>query len=279
MAPARANIVQRIRRGLRDPLFAFLLIGTAVFVLEDVWRGDASRTIVVSREQADRLAELWHAQMERPPTAQELAALIEDRVREEILVREARRLRLDEDDVIVRRRLAQKVSFLSEDVATLEPPEEEELERYFETHRQRYETPAVVTFSHIYFSPDRRADAAGDAERALAELDPDAWRTTGDPFMLGRTYAHAALPRLRKDFGDAFAEQVAAMPAEGVWRGPLRSGYGFHLVRVDAASPAKGADYASVAERVAADFDAQRRADANQAYFENLRAQYTVETP
>lgn len=279
MPPAPANIVLRVRRGLRDPLFAFLLIGAAVFVLEGVWREDASRTIVVDREQADRLAQLWNAQMGRPPTAEELAVLIEDHVREEILVREAKRLGLDEDDVIVRRRLAQKVSFLSEDVATLQPPQEDALRSYFEAHRQRYETPAVLTFSHIYFSPDRRADAAADAERVLAELDPAAWRTSGDPFMLGRTYAHAALPRLRKDFGDAFAEQVSSLPAEGVWRGPLRSGYGFHLVRVDTASPAKGADYASVAERVAADFDAQRRADANRAYFENLRAQYTVQVP
>ena len=267
------------RRLVRDPLFAFLLIGLAVFALQEFWRGDDSRTIVVSAAQQDRLAELWRAQTGRAPSPDELAALIEDHVREEILVREAKRLRLDDGDVIVRRRLAQKLSFLTEDVATLEAPGEDALLRYFEQNRSRYERPAVISFSHIYFSPDRRDDAGGDAERALAVLQPQAWRQTGDPFMLGRTYAHASLPRIRRDFGDAFAAQLQTLEVATHWQGPIQSGYGYHLLRVDAKTPALGADYASVAQRVAADFDADRRSEANRAHFEELRAQYRVELP
>ena len=266
-------------RWLRDPLGLFLLIGAGVFVLHALWSGDESRVITVTEAQADRIAALWQTQTGRAPSAQELQALIDDHVREEILVREARRLRLDEGDVIVRRRLAQKLSFLTEDVAALTPPDDAALLAYFEANRQRYATPAVITFSHIYFSPDRREDAAGDAARALATLDPDAWRTTGDPFMLGRTYAYASLPRVRKDFGDSFAEALLDMPADGVWRGPVASGYGLHLVRIDERTAARGADYATVAERVAADLDAERRAEANRAHFENLKATYTVVLP
>ena len=272
----------RVRRWLRDPLFAFLLIGAAIFALERWWQGtqrDAAYTIVVSKAEAARLGQLWRTQTGREPTQSELDALLEDHVREEILVREARRLRLDEGDVIVRRRLAQKLSFLTDDVAVLEPATDADLQRYFETNRSRYETPAVVTFSHIYFSPEKRADAQADAASALATLVPENWRTSGDPFMLGRTYAHASLPRLRKDFGDEFAQALVAMSAESVWRGPLRSAYGAHLVRVDANAPANTPDYGAVQGRVAADFDAERRAEANREYFEQLRAQYTVELP
>ena len=268
----------RWRRWLRDPLVAFLAIGAAVFGAEWALR-DNSRTVVVTPAQAERLAELWATQMGRAPSASELDALIDDHVREEILVREAKRLRLDEDDVIVRRRLAQKLSFLSEDLAALEPPPAAALQRYFEANRQRYETPATVSFSHIYFSPDSRQDAAADARRALAGLNPQAWRSTGDPFMLGRTYAYSSMARVRKDFGDAFAEALAGLDVDAAWQGPLQSSYGFHLLRVDARTAAKGADYASVAVRVGADFDAQRRAEANRRYFDDLLARYEVQRP
>ena len=266
-------------RWLRDPLCLFLLIGAGVFVLHGLARQDETLVITVTAAQVDRFAALWRAQTGRAPSEAELQALIDDHVREEILVREARRLRLDEGDVIVRRRLAQKLALLSDDVSHLAAADEAALTAYFEANRQRYETPAVVTFSHIYFSPDRREDAAADAARVLATLAPEAWRTAGDPFMLGRTYAYANPLRVQKDFGDDFAAAVMAMPADSAWRGPVQSGYGFHLVRVDAHTPAQGADYASVASRVAADFNEQRRQEAARAYFENLKASYTVVRP
>lgn len=276
---SKASSRSVLLRWLRDPLCLFLLIGAGVFVLYALMQDDETRTITVTPAQVERFAALWRTQTGRTPSDAEMRALIDDHVREEILVREARRLRLDEGDVIVRRRLAQKLSLLSDDVSHLAAPDEAALVAYFEKHRQRYATPAVITFSHIYFSPDQREDAAADAARILATLDPDAWRTTGDPFMLGRTYAYANPLRVQKDFGDGFAAAVMAMPADGTWRGPVESGYGFHLVRVDAHAPAQGADYASVASRVAADFDEERRQEAARAYFENLKASYTVVLP
>ena len=264
----------------RDPLLAFLLIGAVIFGADAWLGGDAdNRVIVVPQAQVDRLATLWETQMGRPPSASELDALIDDHVREEVMVREAQRLRLDEDDAIIRRRLAQKLSFLTEDVATLEPPGADELMQYFDDNRARYATPAVATFSHIYFSPDRRDDAAGDARRALAVLDPGAWRKAGDPFMLGRTYAHASMSRIERDFGTDFLTALDALAPGPDWQGPIESAYGVHLVRLDAVSPALGADYASVAPRVARDFEAARRAAANAAYFEELKSQYTVIRP
>ena len=255
---------------LRDPLFAFLLIGVAVFAVSAWLRGGDDRVIAIPQAQVDRLSMLWETQMGRPPSDSELTALIDDHVREEVMVREAMRLGLDQEDAIIRRRLAQKLSFLTEDIATLEPPTEEELKGYFADNKERYATPAVVTFSHIYFSPDRREDAAADAKAALASLDPEAWRKTGDPFMLGRTYAHASLKRVERDFGADFLDGLEKLPPSGDWQGPVQSAYGFHLLRIDAKSPALGAGYESVATRVGVDFDAERRAVANKAYFDDL---------
>ena len=266
-------------RWVRDPLFAFLMIGGAIFAAHAWFGGADDRTIVVSESQIQRLATLWETQMGRPPASSELDALIDDHVREEAMVREAERLGLGEGDAIIRRRLAQKLSFLTEDVATLEAPSTEELRAYFEENKDRYATPAVVTFSHIYFSPERRDDAAGDARRTLADFDPDAWRRTGDPFMLGRTYAHARHGRIERDFGADFLAALEELAVSSDWQGPVESAYGFHLLRIDAKSPALGADYESVATRVARDFDASQRAAAIAAYFDDLLGQYTVVRP
>lgn len=271
----RQTLPRRLR-WLRDPLFAFLAIGAGIFAVDVALERDDSRTIVLTEAQLTQMAQLWEAQAGRPPTDAEQRSLVADHVREEILVREARRLGLDQEDVIVRRRLAQKLTFLTEDIAALAPPEEAALRDYFLANRHRYATPGVVSFSHIYFGPDQRQAPSADAAAALAALAPDAWRTTGDPFLLGRTYAHASTVRVRRDFGDAFADAVLAMPADAAWRGPVASAYGAHLVRVDAKTPAAAPGYEAVAKRVAADYDAERRAEANRAYFEDLRAQYTV---
>ena len=269
----------RLRRWARDPLFVFLLIGASIFAVHGFLQGDESRTVTVAQAEIDRMARLWEIRTGGAPSDAELKTLIDDYVREEILVREAKRLRLDEGDVIVRRRLARKLSFLTEDGALSDPPGEAALKRFFEDNRSRYETPATITFSHVWFNPDRREDAAGDASRALSGLDPAAWRTAGDPFMLGHTWTRASLERVRRDFGAPFAETLVAMPADAVWRGPLESGYGVHLVRVDASTPAQEGSYESVAERVAADFDAERREEIGRVSFEALKSRYTIELP
>ena len=280
MEPSRVQQAPlRALRRLRDPLFVFFAIGAAIFAVELALQRDDSRTIVVTEAQIAQMAGFWEAQAGRPPTAVEQRSLVEDHVREEIMVREARRLGLDREDVVVRRRLAQKLTFLTEDIAVLAPPEEAALRDYFAANRGRYVTPAAISFSHIYFSPDRRTEPSADAAAALAALAPAAWRTAGDPFLLGRTYAHASTARVRRDFGDVFADAVQAMPADATWRGPVASAYGTHLVRVDAQTSATEIDYEAVAGRVAADYDAERRAEANRAYFEELRAQYTVALP
>ena len=267
-------------RRLADPLLVCVVIGALIFAA-DAWLGDntSDRTIEVTSAQVERLASLWEMQMGRAPSDTELDALVDDFIREEVLVREAVRLGLDHDDTIIRRRLAQKLSFLSDNLAVLEPATEEALRAYFAANTTRYATPAVMTFSHVFFSPERRQDAASDAAAALERFQPDAWRQTGDPFMLGRTYTHASHSRIARDFGEAFLSAIQELPARGQWQGPVESAYGFHLLRVDASTPAVDSNYDAVADRVRRDYDAQRRADANAEHFDALREQYDIRLP
>ena len=261
---------------LKDPLVLFLVIGAALFAIDE-WRSAQGEDVIrVGPLDIARLQDQWAVQMGRPPNDEELDALVNAHVREEMLVREALAMGLDENDVIIRRRLAQKLTFLTEDLALLEPASEAELEAFFEENVERYRVAERLTFSHVYFSPDRRDTARADAVAALATLTDANWRTVGDPFMLRRTYAQVTPADVRKDFGVAFAQTLGGL-AGGGWEGPVESGYGFHLVRLEGRTPSRLPAFAKVAARVADDFDSDRRDQANQRYHEELEKQYRVE--
>ena len=272
----------RWRERLRDPLALFLLVGVGVFAL-DHWReggADESRRIAVTGEEVERLRARSTAQRGRPPTGPELQALIEGAVDEEILYREAQRLGLDRDDAIVRRRLAQKMTFVLEDAGGQAAPAADEVERYFARHAERYRRPARTTFDHVFLSADRRTDPAGDAAALLGAVGGDGggWKRLGDPFMLARTYADRTDAEIAGLFGAAFADAVSASPMND-WTGPVESAYGMHLVRVRGRTPARAPRLDEVRDRVADDLHEERRREQGRAAYRALRDGYEVRLP
>jgi peptidyl-prolyl cis-trans isomerase C len=268
-------------RGL-TPLAVFLLLGLAVFAL-DHWRdGDAApRSIEVTQAQLAGIRERWAAQWDRPPTDSELAGLVDDAVTEEILYREALRLGLDRDDTIVRRRLAQKMTFMLEDGAAVPLPTDSELEISYAAGGDRYREPRRTTFVHVFLSHDRGADLDGDARAILDELQGsvgDAWRQFGDPFMLLREYADRTDQEIAELFGDRFAAAVPDLTS-GAWHGPIESAYGMHLVRVVARTESRLPSFTDVRDRILEVLVAERRREQNEAALDAVRAQYEVHLP
>ena len=255
----------------------FVGIGIALFIADGLWTDDASdNLIVVTGPDINRLAGQWEAQMGREPTTDELDGLIDNHVREEMFVREALKLGLDRNDVIIRRRLAQKLQFVTEDRSLLEPANEADLRAYYQEHQHRYEQPLRLTFSHIFFSPDRRDDPAKEASAVLPTLTDDNWRDAGDPFILRRTYANVSPAEIRRDFGSRFATGVQQL-AQGNWQGPVVSGYGQHLVKLSGRTEARTTTFEDAELRVRNDFDIDRRDAANEAYLQDMRTQYRIE--
>jgi len=154
----------------RDPIFICLLLSLAVFVLDRWLDRDGDREIYVGVSDVARLHAQWTAQGGRAASRQELEGLVDGHVREEILSREAKALGLDRGDVIIRRSLVQKLQFVTEDTALETPTSEEELETYLRVKRPRYTVPVRLSFSHVYFSADRHADAESLARGALSQL-------------------------------------------------------------------------------------------------------------
>ena len=267
----------------RSPLLVFLVLGVGLFAVER-WLADGNseeRVVTVTGEQVDALRARWDAQWGRPPTDRELQGLLDEAVREEILYREALRLGLDRGDPIVRRRLAEKMTFMLEDNAQLPAPGAREVEAYFAAHAERYREPRRTTFRHVYLNGDRRADPQRDAAdllRVVRAGGADGWRRAGDPFPLLKEYTDRIDREIAELFGADFASALDGLPA-GEWHGPLDSALGTHLVQVLNRRTPRRPALDDVREQVVPDLLAAQRRDQNRATLRALRERYDVRTP
>lgn len=259
----------------REPLVRFLLIGAALFGAMSLARGLQRPTVRIEAAELDQLAAYWAAQTQRPPTKAELAGIIQDRIDEELLAREALRLGLDRDDMIVRRRLAQKMSFASEDQAAA--PTEVELRADYARTADRYAAPAHVAFRQVFFSGDRPNGGAQKAAAQALERAEEGGREdpTGDPFVFPLAYDDANPPDLARDYGPAFVKLLASAPI-GTWQGPVVSPYGWHLVKVTARRPGQATAFEAVRDQVRDAYMAERRDAARAAFLRALRQRYRV---
>ncbi len=224
------------------------------------------------------------AQWRRPPTADEMRNLLDGKIREEVLSREAMALGLDKDDTIVKRRLAQKMQFVMDDVAALREPTEDELRHWFEQNAQRFALPSLVTFRHLYFSPDRRgARAHDDAADALQKLAGKAEEAPGpaglaDPFMFQDFYAERSSDQVAGIFGTSFAQALPGLK-EGQWQGPVEFGLGWHLVWVESKIPGRVPPFEEIEATVKSVWMDEQRAEAKRKMFEAMRTRYQIVLP
>jgi hypothetical protein len=276
----------RVGRWLREPLVHFLALGLALFVVYRVVNSDAGgeRTTRIELTQDDikQLEVVWMAQWQRPPTQRELTGLVEARVREEVLYREALSLGLERGDTIVKRRLAQKMEFLSEDVAAIPEPTPEVLRAWFAQNHQSFALPGQVSFHHLYFAADRRGDPPrAAATAALARLagravDASIPAGIGDRFMYSDYYADRTPDQVASVFGRAFADSLFALEARTAWQGPVESGFGWHLVRLESTASGHVPPFDDVEPDVKREWIADARAESKRRAFDAMRARYTV---
>jgi len=278
----------KFARLIKEPLLHFVLAGAAIYALFGLFgqseTDDAiaeENTIVVTEGEMNWLAEMWAKKWNRPPSEAEMLGMVRDHLRETVLYREAVAMGLDKDDVIIRRRMAQKLEFLAEDLIQPETPTDEQLQAYFKQHLDQYQAPPLLTFTHVFIDPDKRGDdTLKDAEKLKAELIadanvPDANDDLGDVFMLQSYYPERSESDLSKLFGGEFAKSIMALEPKQ-WHGPVLSGYGTHLVYVQDRLEFPTPSYEQVTDRVAEDWTEAQREKLNDEYIESLLARYKV---
>jgi hypothetical protein len=276
-----------MRNGLKEPLIHFFVLGLVVFGLHSVLekepeRADDPYLVEVSSADLEWFRTLWKKRMGREPTLEELRGQVNQVVRETILEREAVAMGLDRGDVVVRRRLAQKMEFLFKDLSGLAAPSDEDLRKYLERNRSRYEIPARVSFVQVFFNTDKRG--AEGAERAVKTFlesaeawdgNPSAAHQLGDASMLPTRCEKCDALETQGRFGTAFAETVKTL-SPGSWHGPVVSGYGLHAVYVQDRSEARLPDLDEIRQQLQSDWVSEKQRANTQRAYRELRSQYRV---
>jgi hypothetical protein len=273
-------------RIFRDPLFHFLLLGAAIFAIYGFatrHRTDKPGEIVVTQGTIENLVTGFARTWQRPPTDEELQGLVRDYIREEAAYREALAMGLDRDDMIVRRRLRQKLEFLSDDLASRAEPSNKDLQAFLMARPELFQREALFSFDQIYLNPQiHGTNLQHDESRLLNVLhkgQPDL-TAQGDPFLLPQSFQEITLADVKKTFGEQFASALSTLPV-GQWRGPVPSSYGEHLIllskRTDRYMPA----LAEVRDQVRREWFNAKRIEATDRFYEALLRHYTVkiETP
>ena len=281
---------------VREPLLYFLLLGAVMFgsyqFLSDWGISDSEQLeeIVITEGQVGALILGFEKVWQRLPTQQEQDGLLQGYIREEVMYREALLMGLDRDDAIIRRRLQQKLEFLTDDIASLDEPTEEELQTFLTENPELFREPARFSFEHIFFNVSERGAAAmtdakstlidlqqlngsDGGERPIATADPS---RLGDQLLMLETRFHQAYElEIRRVLGSQFFDQLQSL-STGSWQGPLESGFGLHLVYVSSHIEGYPPQLADVLNAVTREWTSRKRTETNEAFYAAMRNRYIV---
>jgi len=258
---------------LYKKLIIFFSIGLGIFLL-DLFLGsyEAEDTIVIYDDEIESLIASWQEQVGREPNEDEISKIINQLVEEEILYREALKLGLDKNDIIIKRRLAQKLGFLRQEINTKEPSKKD-LQDYFLKHKSNYFQDAKYTFTHHYFSKDQQGWKR--AEEALIKLIQSDEGVRSDPFMDKKNFSLKTDKEIERIFGKGFSKNLDNINLNQ-WSGPFRSIYGSHLILLLGKTQPKEASFEEVFNQVLSDFLLKRQEELDKSYLNDLKAEYKI---
>jgi len=273
-----------MKRIIKEPLLHFLLLGAGLFMayglISEPGSSNVPGKIVVTVGQIEHLAAGFAKTWQRPPTDSEIKGLVDDWVREEIATREAIALGLDKDDTVIRRRLRQKLEFVSDDIAAQTEPTDADLNAYLQTHPDSFHVEPRFTFSQVYLDPAKHGTTrARDIAQVLAQLNQAGAKADvaalGDSLLLKPTFQSTPQSEIAKQFGEKFAAKLADLKT-GQWLGPVESGYGMHLVLVSERTEGGQPELADVRDVVRREWANARRMEGNAKFYAELLKRYSV---
>lgn len=275
-------MVTIFKKIIREPLFHFLLIGVAIFLIGHMANPvvNNKQTIVIDDEMVNRIGMLFEKQWGRQPSDSEWTSLLDNEIRQEVYYRQALKMNLDHNDEIVRRRMSQKLDFISGDLAQLKEPADTALQAYYIKHKDKYLQMASYSFSHIYFNADKRDHAKADALALLPSLPETAnnlpdFTKLGDAFPFAYHTDGATQKEIDGQMGEGFSAALAKLPV-GKWSGPILSGFGAHLIFIDSVRPASEPTFVSIREQLLNDYRYDYQQQFNQKVYDDFKKEYTI---
>jgi peptidyl-prolyl cis-trans isomerase C len=275
-----------MKRILKEPLVYFFVLGFVVFGLhsflnsEKQVRDEDPFAVNVTSADIGWIRSSWEARMKRQPTQQELQGLINRYIRDEILHREALAMDLDDRDLVIQRRLVQKLTFVFEDLAETIEPTDDELKNYLRENQEKYRIPKMMSFTQVYFNLGKRKDAMEEAKAVLARLKsaqiaPEEAVSLGDTIMIDSAFRERSLDEVARILGTEFADELFSIDKKG-WQGPIESTFGLHLVYISDHIASQMLEFENIRKNVKNDFMYGRKNEVIDNAYNAIKSKYTI---
>lgn len=270
-----------MKKIIKEPFSHFILFGITLFLLYGLVNDNSNSkdTIIINDFDVSTLISKWEMQWKRQPTEQELQNLIAQNIKQEVYYQEALKMNLDHNDEIIKRRLAQKMQFLSNDIAALIEPSDDDLGKYYKDHSDKYLSPPSYSLYQITFSPDKRIDNYKDASETLQQF-PNAtfkeMKSWGDSLPFNYFFENVSANELRLQLGSKFSTALKKQEINK-WVGPIPSGFGYHLVFITEKNVPNLSDFESVKKNVIRDYEYDRQKEMDKTIYHELKKKYEID--
>lgn len=270
-----------MKKILKEPFLHFILIGAAMFLLYGIANKntESKNTIIINDFDVSSIISKWEMQWKRAPTEKELQNLIGLNIKQEVFYQEALKMNLDHNDEIIKRRLAQKMQFLSNDIAAMIEPTDENLKTYYKEHADKYLTPPTYSLYQITFSPDNRKDNYKDALETLKQFPNatfDEMKSWGDALPFNYYFEDINANELGLQLGSKFPEGLKKVAIKH-WAGPVQSGFGFHLVYITDIKAPTLPDFELIKSRIIRDYEYDYQKEIDELIYTEFKKKYTIE--
>ena len=270
-----------MKKILKEPFFHFIVFGIALFLLYGLVNDNTNSkdTIIINDFDVSTLISKWEMQWKRQPTEQELQNLIAQNIKQEVFYQEALKMNLDHNDEIIKRRLSQKMQFLSNDIASMIEPTVEGLKAYYQQNSDTYLTPTSYSLYQITFSPDKRKNNYKDAEETLQQF-PNAtfeeMKSWGDSLPFNYFFENIDANALGLQLGSKFSTALETREINK-WVGPIPSGFGYHLVYITKKTAPKLPEFESIKDHIIRDYEYDKQKEVDESIYRELKKKYEID--
>jgi len=263
------------KRILQEPLLHFLVVGSLLFFYISSNDTEIKSQVTISQGKVKQLIAQFTKTRQRAPSDKDKKALIENQIREDLAFEHGVQMGLIENDSIIKRRVQQKIEFmLNDSIASIEPSRND-LQVYMDKHSKEYTIAPVYTFKHIYINPEKHESLdIFITELQSKDLNKD-YKNVGDNMMIESSFTQISTSQIARIFGRKFAKSLDAIPLH-VWQGPIKSGYGLHLVMIENKIPKHFAKLEEVEVALRRNFRADAQKKAINTFYDELKEQYDI---
>lgn len=259
---------------MKQRLFIFFILGVLILIADISVNNESDEKITIFESEINSLIDTWVNQVGRDPTLQEVDGIIKQLLDEEILYREAIKLGLDKNDIIIKRRLAQKIGFLRQE-SDSSLPSNQQVRDFYNLNKDKYFVEKRITFSHIYFSSNETEQE--DAKKALILIESGSSETEfGEPFLLGKNFSSKTISEIERSFGKRFSEDIQTIITKQ-WTGPITSEYGSHLIFLNSISDSFTPSLDEIKNLIINDVILENQNNSAKEYLKQLRNKYQIE--